>query len=78
MVRRLQEALRQGLAAVEAIARGYNGGGRGHEAQNASYLRKNVVYGFGEAEAAGLREFYQRAHALGLIPRVPELRFHAQ
>ena len=77
-VRRLQEALRQGLASVEAIARGYNGGGPGHEAQNASYLRKNVVYDLGEAEAAGLREFYRRAHALGLIPRVPELRFHAQ
>jgi chorismate dehydratase len=76
-VRRLQEALRQGLASVETIARCYNGGGPGHEAENASYLRTNVVYGLGEAEASGLREFYRRAHALGLIPRVPELRFHA-
>jgi len=24
-----------------------------------------------------LREFYRRAHAAGLIPRVPELRFYA-
>ena len=28
------------------------------------------------AEQEGLREFYRRALALGLIPRVPELRFH--
>jgi chorismate dehydratase len=76
-VRRLQEALRQGLASVQTIARGYNGGGPGHEAENASYLRTNVVYGLGDAEALGLREFYRRAHALGLIPRVPELKFHA-
>lgn len=76
-VRRLQEALRQGLAHVEAIARSYNGLSRGHEAQNESYLRTNVVYGLGAAETAGLREFFRRARALGLIPRVPELRFHA-
>ena len=74
-VRRLQEALRQGLASVGAIAQGYNG--PGHATQNESYLRNNIVYGLGDAEAAGLREFYRRAHALGLIPRVPELRFHA-
>ena len=28
------------------------------------------------SEQEGLREFYRRAHALKLIPRVPELRFH--
>ena len=76
-VRRLQEALRQGVASVGAIAQGYNGHGPGHAARNESYLRNNIVYGLGDAEAAGLREFYRRAHALGLIPRVPELRFHA-
>jgi chorismate dehydratase len=78
-VRRLQETLRQGVASVDAIAQSYNGHGfgRDHAAQNESYLRKNIVYGLGDAEAEGLREFYRRAHALGLIPRVPELRFHA-
>lgn len=74
-VRRLQEALRQGVASVGAIAQGYKGQGRA--AQNESYLRTNIVYGLGDAEALGLREFYRRAHSLGLIPRVPELRFHA-
>jgi len=76
-VRRLQEALRQGLASVRSIAQSYNGHGRGHEAQNEAYLRTNIVYELGDAEAEGLREFYRRAHAIGLIPRVPELRFHA-
>jgi hypothetical protein len=35
-----------------------------------------MVYALGEAEVDGLQEFYRRAHALGLIPRIPELRFH--
>ena len=43
-----------------------------------SYLRENIVYRLGEDEQAGLREFYRRAHALSLIPAVPELRFHAE
>ena len=50
---------------------------RADEALYESYLRNNIIYTLGEAEVAGLREFYRRAHALGLIPRVPELRFHA-
>jgi len=37
-----------------------------------------LVYELGEDEVAGLREFYRRAHALSLLPAVPELRFHAQ
>jgi predicted solute-binding protein len=45
---------------------------------NEAYLRENIVFTFGEEEVAGLREFYRRAHALGLVPRVPELRFHAR
>ena len=79
-VRRLQGALGQGVASVEAIARSYNGHGSSHgsAAQNESYLRKNIVYGLGDAEVEGLREFYRRAHALGLIPRLPEIRFHAE
>ncbi len=77
-VARLQDSLRRGLAAVGTIAAGYNGGGPGQEAVNEAYLRENIVFTLGEAEVAGLREFYRRAHALALIPRVPELRFHAQ
>ncbi len=77
-VRHLQESLRRGLGALTTIAAGYNGYGPGHEAVNESYLRENIVFTLGEEEMAGLREFYRRAHALSLIPRVPELRFHAE
>lgn len=76
-VARLQRALSEGLASLAAIAASYNGYGAGQGALNESYLRANIHYGFGEQEAAGLREFYRRAHGLGLIPRLPELRFHA-
>ena len=72
-VERLQEALLDGLAHIPAIAAAYDGGGRA--ALNESYLRENITFAFGRDEQAGLAEFYRRAHALGLIPRVPELRF---
>jgi chorismate dehydratase len=74
---RLQEALRQGLAALPEIAATYNGQGAREGALNESYLRANIHYGFGAEEQAGLREFYRRAHGLGLLPEIPELRFHA-
>jgi hypothetical protein len=74
-VARLQEALRAGLTSVEAIASRYNGHGR-RSALYEAYLRSNIAFEFGEAEAAGLGEFFRRAHALGLIGRVPELSFH--
>jgi len=44
---------------------------------NESYLRANIHYGFGKDEQEGLLEFYRRAHGLGLLPKVTELRFHA-
>ena len=75
-VERLQESLRLGLAAIPEIAARYEPG-RGREDVSASYLRENIVFTLGEEEKAGLASFYRRAHALGLIPRVPELRFHA-
>jgi chorismate dehydratase len=75
-VARLQAALAAGLAALPAIAASYNGFGAGRGSLNEAYLRGNIVYALGEPEQAGLREFYRRAHALGLIPRVPGLRFH--
>ncbi len=76
-VARLQEALGAGLAAIRRIASTYNGYGSGHAVENEAYLRQHIVYRLGEPELQGLREFYRRAHALGLIPRLPVLRFHA-
>jgi len=75
-VARLQEALRAGLARLDAIAASYNGHAALRRARNEAYLRSNIVYAFGAAEAAGLREFYRRAFALGLVPKAPELSFH--
>jgi chorismate dehydratase len=76
-VARLQEALRRGLNALPAIAASYNGHGAHRGPLNEAYLRANIHYAFGAEEQEGLREFYRRAHALGLLPKVPELRFHA-
>jgi chorismate dehydratase len=73
----LQAALAGGLGALPAIASTYNGLGAGRAALSEAYLRDRIAYTLGEREEEGLLEFYRRARALGLIPRVPELRFHA-
>jgi len=75
-VDRLQRALRAGQAAFAQIAAQYNGLGAGRGPESEAYLRRNIVYDLGDGELSGLREFYRRARALGLIDRVPELRFH--
>jgi chorismate dehydratase len=72
-VRALQDALVAGQRALPGIAAAWN-----ERAElNESYLRENIVFELGPAELQGLREFYRRAHAAGLIPRIPELRFYA-
>jgi predicted solute-binding protein len=76
-VRRLQDAVAAGLRSVGEIAAAYNGLGRAYPAENEAYLRHHIAFGLAEPELSGLSEFYRRAHAIGLIPRVPELRFHA-
>jgi chorismate dehydratase len=74
-VSRLQASLAAGRAAIPAIAASYyNSNGSSELCE--SYLRDAVAYGFGEEERRGLAEFYRRAHAQGLIERIPELRFH--
>jgi len=75
-VARLQAAAAAGRAALREIACSYNGH-PDRAALNEAYLRSHIVYDLGEAERAGLREFYARAFAAGLVARVPELRFHA-
>jgi chorismate dehydratase len=77
-VRRLQSALAEGLEAASEIACRQAGGDAARAARYEAYLRENIVYRLGEEEQAGLREFLRRAHALSLVPAVPELRFHAE
>jgi chorismate dehydratase len=76
-VARLRRAKDEGRERIAQIASAYNGCGAGRGRQNEAYLRDNMRYALGEAEQAGLREFFRRAHALGLVAREPELRFHA-
>jgi chorismate dehydratase len=75
-VARLQRALAEGRHSLAAVARSYNGRDPSRSAEGEAYLRENIVFDLGEAELMGLREFYRRAATLGLIPEVPELRFH--
>jgi chorismate dehydratase len=77
-VSRLQQALASGLASLGEIAARQARGDALRAAKYEAYLRENIVYQLGEQEQAGLAEFFRRAHALSLVPAVPELRFHAQ
>jgi chorismate dehydratase len=77
-VARLQQALAAGLASLPEIARRQSQGDAARAAKYEAYLRESISYALGEDERAGLLEFYRRAHAIGLIPAVPELRFHGQ
>jgi len=74
----LQQALASGLESLPAIAARQAGGDAARAARYESYLRENIVYALGEREQEGLREFLRRAHALSLVPELPELRFHGQ
>jgi chorismate dehydratase len=77
-VKRLQQALASGLASLGDIALRQAHGEPVRAAKYEAYLRDNIVYRLGEVEQAGLMEFFRRAHALALVPAVPELRFHEQ
>jgi chorismate dehydratase len=77
-VRRLQQALASGLGSLAEIASRQAQGDARRTARYEAYLRERIVYRLGEDEQAGLAEFFRRAHALGLVPAVPELRFHAE
>ena len=61
-----------GLEALPEIASRQAGRRRGPRgAATRPTCEANIVYRLGEDELAGLREFYRRAHALGLIPARP-------
>jgi chorismate dehydratase len=75
-VRRLKDSLYAGLSAIPEICASYNGAGAGAADLCETYLRSHVTYRLGDEERRGLLEFYRRCHAIGLIRRVPELRFH--
>ena len=75
-VRALQEAQADGLRNREAIAAEYGRGRPEVTARALVYLRDNVRYGLGPAEAAGLQRFLDAAADLGLAPARRPLLFY--
>ena len=75
-VERLIVSKEQGLSALDEIAEAHAADHSMPSSFYASYLRKNLVYELGDREQRGLMTFYGMAHARGLIPNVPELRFY--
>jgi chorismate dehydratase len=74
-VRLLQEAQREGLAAVDLIAAEYARADSARTAKAARYLRDNVKYGLGPEEASGLQTFLDYAADLGLAPKRRPVEF---
>jgi predicted solute-binding protein len=71
----LQDAQRQGLAAVDLIAAEYAHGDSARIAKAARYLRDNVKYGLGAEEAAGLQMFPGLRRGPGLAPQRRAVEF---
>jgi len=76
VVRALQQAQAEGIAATQAIAAEYARGEPSRAARAAVYLRDNVKYGLGVEEAAGLQLFLDHAADMGLAPRRRALEFY--
>ena len=75
-VRKLIEAKEMGARYVPSIAARYAASHGLPAAFYARYLTRNIRYDLGGAELEGLRRFYAYAFELGLIERVPEIRFY--
>lgn len=74
--RALQDSRDRGLAHLADIAREVSGGDRALEQRSLIYLRDNLKYGLGEAEAAGLRRFHELATETGLVRESRPLVFY--
>lgn len=75
-VERLIASKERGVSALDEIAELHAGNRSRPTSFYASYLKENLAYDLGDRELSGLMEFYGLAHARGLIPDVPELRFY--
>ena len=74
-VERLQRAQAEGVASFDAIAAEFGRGDAGATERARVYLRDNIRYGLGPAEAAGLQMFLDYAADLPLAPRRRRLEF---
>ena len=71
----LQQARARGVANLPAIAVKAGHGDRALEQRALVYLRDNLRYNLGEAEAAGLRRFHELAAEIGVVPQLRPLQF---
>ena len=71
----LIRARADGEKQVSEIAAAFQRERAGSAALYERYLSSHISYAFGDAEIAGLKEFYRLAHKHGLIDSEPELRF---
>ncbi len=71
----LQEAQEAGVNAFAEIAAEYGGSDPAAVARAATYLRDNMKYGLGRAEAEGLQLFLDYAAELGIAPTRRRLEF---
>ena len=74
-IRALQDAQQEGSTVRDAIAAEYGRGNALATARATAYLRDNVKYGLGSAEAQGLKTFLDFAADLGAAPRKRALAF---
>lgn len=74
--RALQAARDNGLAHLPEIARAAGEGDSELERRSLVYLRDNLKFSLGEAEAAGLRRFHELAAEIGLVPELRPLQFY--
>jgi predicted solute-binding protein len=75
-VAELNAARERGTREIDGIAAAEGRGDPAREARVARYLRDNLIYGLGDAELAGLRQFHQLAAEQGIAPGVRELQFY--
>jgi chorismate dehydratase len=73
----LVRAKDEGLRRIPAIAADHAAQHGGEAAFYQCYLERHMCFELGQAEQAGLREYFRLARRHGLIEEVPELRFYA-
>jgi chorismate dehydratase len=72
----LQEARNGGLAAASAIAQHSFPNNPGRAAIADRYLREHIKYSLNDAAQAGLRQFYELATEVGVVPAARPLEFY--
>lgn len=71
----LQQAARDGAANADAVAKAFFPDDPVGQAIGRRYLRDNLRYELSDRMMAGLRRFYEEAHAIGRVPRTGPIEF---